>query len=55
MMAGPEAEFFLFLRDEEGNATIETHDRGGYFDLAPIDLGEECRRAIVNRARRMPR
>ncbi len=47
MQAGPEAEFFLFLRTPDGEATTSTHDRAGYFDLAPIDLGEECRREIV--------
>jgi glutamine synthetase len=47
MNVGPEAEFFLFLRTKEGDATTETHDSAGYFDLAPIDLGEECRREIV--------
>lgn len=45
--AGPEAEFFLFQRTPDGGATTETHDTAGYFDLAPIDLGEECRREIV--------
>lgn len=47
MMTGPEAEFFLFLRTESGEPTTITHDAAGYFDLAPIDLGEECRREIV--------
>ena len=47
MNAGPEAEFFLFMRTEDGRATTETHDNAGYFDLAPADLGEECRREIV--------
>jgi glutamine synthetase len=47
MVAGPEAEFFLFQRDELGNVKIETHDVGGYFDLTPVDKGEECRRDIV--------
>lgn len=47
MNCGPEAEFFLFLRTEEGAPTTETHDTAGYFDLAPMDLGEECRREIV--------
>ena len=47
MNAGPEAEFFLFLRSESGEATTTTHDAAGYFDLAPIDLGEACRREIV--------
>ncbi len=48
MEAGPEAEFFLFLHDEEGNPSRGTHDSAGYFDLAPIDLGEDARREIVN-------
>ncbi len=47
MMAGPEAEFFLFHRDAQGSPTTRTHDAGGYFDLTPIDRGEECRRRIV--------
>ena len=47
MVAGPEAEFFLFQRDENGDPKIETHDVGGYFDLTPVDKGEECRRDIV--------
>ncbi len=48
MVAGPEVEFFLFLIDSNGNATVNTHDSAGYFDLTPIDKGEEARRAIVN-------
>lgn len=48
MSAGPEAEFFLFVIDEKGNPTRDTHDSAGYFDLAPIDLGEDARREIVN-------
>ena len=47
MRAGPEAEFFLFQRRENGEATTETHDSGGYFDLTPVDLGEDVRREIV--------
>jgi glutamine synthetase len=47
MYAGMEAEFFLFKLDAEGNALTETHDVGSYFDLAPVDLGEDARRAIV--------
>ena len=46
MNAGPEAEFFLFQR-REGRPTTETHDSGGYFDLTPVDLGEDVRREIV--------
>ncbi|MCJ7656370.1 MAG: type I glutamate--ammonia ligase [Candidatus Atribacteria bacterium] len=44
---GPEMEFFLFFRNEGGEATTKTHDRGGYFDLLPVDLGEEARRDMV--------
>lgn len=41
---GPECEFFLFLTDNEGNPTTTTHDNAGYFDLGPVDLGENARR-----------
>lgn len=44
MNVGPECEFFLFHTDENGNPTTLTHDDGGYFDLAPIDKGEDARR-----------
>ncbi len=48
MYAGPEPEFFLFARDAEGGPTTITHDAAGYFDLAPVDRGEEARRDMVN-------
>ncbi|TMN23650.1 type I glutamate--ammonia ligase [Lentibacillus cibarius] len=44
---GTEPEFFLFKLDEKGDPSLELNDRGGYFDLAPTDLGENCRRDIV--------
>ncbi|MFC5712011.1 type I glutamate--ammonia ligase [Thalassorhabdus alkalitolerans] len=44
---GPEPEFFLFKNDEKGEPTMELNDKGGYFDLAPTDLGENARRDIV--------
>jgi glutamine synthetase len=47
MMAGVEAEFFIFQLDASGDPTTETHDRGGYFDLTPVDRAEEIRRLIV--------
>ena len=47
MNVGPEPEFFLFKLDEHGKPTTEMNDEGGYFDLAPVDLGENCRREIV--------
>ena len=48
MAVGPEAEFFLFQRNEKGEVVTDTHDKGGYFDLTPIDRGEDARRDIVN-------
>ncbi|HYW32307.1 MAG TPA: type I glutamate--ammonia ligase [Gemmatimonas sp.] len=48
MNAGMEAEFFLFKPAPDGRAATDTHDVGGYFDLAPMDLGEDARRAIVD-------
>ncbi len=47
MNVGPECEFFLFETDENGNATTNTQDKGGYFDLAPTDLGENARRDMT--------
>nr|WP_232335439.1 type I glutamate--ammonia ligase [Thermoactinomyces sp. CICC 10735] len=44
---GTEPEFFLFKTDENGEPTLNLNDKGGYFDLAPVDLGENCRRDIV--------
>lgn len=45
--AGPEPEFFVFEKDENGRATTTTHDSGGYFDLAPKDLASDLRREII--------
>ena len=47
MMAGVEAEFFIFHLDAEGEPTTKTHDQGGYFDLTPVDRAEEIRRLII--------
>ncbi len=43
----PKCEFFLFNTDEAGNATTVTNDLGTYFDVAPLDNGENCRREII--------
>jgi glutamine synthetase len=43
----PEPEFFLFKHDEDGYATTEFADQGGYFDLAPKDLQSDVRREII--------
>ncbi|MFB6097966.1 MAG: glutamine synthetase family protein, partial [Salinibacter sp.] len=47
MNAGPEPEFFVFEKDENGRATTNTHDAGGYFDLAPKDLAQEIRAEVI--------
>lgn len=44
---GPECEFFLFDVDDEGNPTTDTKEKGGYFDVGPLDKGENARRDMV--------
>jgi len=44
---GPECEFFLFRKDEDGKPTLKTFDSAGYFDMGPVDPGEDVRRDIV--------
>lgn len=44
---GPECEFFLFNTDENAMPTTITHEQAGYFDLGPVDFGENARRDIV--------
>ncbi len=48
MNMGPEAEFFLFAKDDNGNITTTTMDNAGYYDVGPEDLGEDVRSDIVN-------
>lgn len=43
---GPECEFYLFHLDEEGEPTDRPLDRAGYFDIAPLDRGENLRRDV---------
>ncbi len=50
---GPEAEFFLFNKDEYGNPTLETHDDSGYYDVAPNDKGESVRGKMVETLKKM--
>ncbi len=47
MNIGPEAEFFLFAKDKDGNITTRTQDHAGYYDVGPEDLGEDVRGDIV--------
>ena len=44
---GPECEFFLFHTDDNGNPTTISHEKASYFDISPLDLGENARRDMV--------
>ena len=45
-LVGPECEFYLFETDEKGRPTHTPFDEAGYFDIAPLDKGENVRRQI---------
>ncbi len=45
-LVGPECEFYLFETDDNGYPTRKPFDRAGYFDIAPLDRGENIRREI---------
>lgn len=47
LMLNPECEFFLFHTDDNGMPTTMTHEKAGYMDLSPVDLGENARRDMV--------
>ena len=53
MNIGPEAEFFLFKKDKDGNVTTIPNDKAGYYDLGPTDLGENVRGDIVSTLQQM--
>lgn len=44
---GPECEFFLFNTDENAMPTTDTNEQASYFDIGPLDEGENARRDIV--------
>ena len=44
---GPELEFFLLRRSEDGTVEPLPHDAAGYFDLSE-DLGTEVRKEMMN-------
>lgn len=44
---GPESEFFLFDTAEDGTPTTNTMEKGDFFDIGPVDAGENARRDIV--------
>lgn len=44
---GPECEFFLFNTDENTMPTTKTTEQAGFFDVGPLDCGENARRDVV--------
>jgi glutamine synthetase len=46
-LTGPEPEFFLLQRDEDGEPMLVPHDAAGYFDVS-TDLGTDIRRQMVH-------
>lgn len=44
---GPECEFYMFHTDDESAPTTITHEKAGYFDIGPIDYGENARRDMI--------
>jgi len=43
---GNECEFYVFKTDDEGYPTKIPYDEGGFFDISPLDKGENIRRDI---------
>jgi len=50
---GSESEFYLFLKDDDGNPTKIPYDHAGYMDIAPMDKCENVRREISLTIERM--
>ncbi len=50
---GTETEFYLFLKDDDGNPTKTPYDTAGYMDIAPLDKCENIRREICLTIERM--
>ncbi|MBP5281834.1 MAG: type I glutamate--ammonia ligase [Lachnospiraceae bacterium] len=44
---GPECEFFLFNTDDNTMPTTKTMEKAGFFDVGPLDFGENARRDMV--------
>ena len=44
---GSRCEFFLFDVDSDGELTTNSQEKGGYFDIGPVDQGENARRDMV--------
>ena len=51
--SGMDPSEFMFRMDDDEEPTLKVNDHGGYFDFAPVDLGENCRREIVMELEKM--
>lgn len=47
LYVAPECEFCVFPCDSDGEVTMETKGNASYFDVAPLDTGENVRRDII--------
>lgn len=47
LLVQPHCEFFLFDTTEDGEPTVQTKEKGEYFDIGPIDQGQNARREAV--------
>lgn len=47
LQVGSRCEFFLFDVEQDGGLTTMSNERGGYFDIGPVDQGENARRDMV--------
>src|SRR5207247_9188453 len=47
MRVGSEVEFFIFDGADDAGVSTRTADRGSYFDLQPLQRGEQVRRSIA--------
>lgn len=46
LKVGAECEFYIVKKDDSGKPTLTPYDEGGYFDISPLDRGENIRREI---------
>ncbi len=47
LYVAPECEFCVFPCDSDGEIMLETRGNASYFDVAPLDTGENVRRDII--------
>ncbi|MTI84659.1 MAG: glutamine synthetase [Firmicutes bacterium] len=47
ILVGADVQFYLFKINNSGKPITETHDRAGFCDMKPVNLGENLRRDIL--------